>query len=61
MKLPAKDSPAWPLIRMILRTACVAACLAFVYKSVDARDILTLAIFVISDGAISQTIKGGTT
>ncbi len=58
MKWPADSSPFWPLLRMTLRTLAVAACLAFVYKSVDARDVVTLAIFVLSDGAISSLAHG---
>lgn len=58
MNWPDKDSPFWPLAKMALRTLTVAACLAFVYKSVDVRDVVTLAIFVLSDGAISKFVGG---
>jgi hypothetical protein len=58
MRWPADSSPFWPLLRMTLRTVCVGACLAFVYKSVDSRDLITLVLFVLSDGAISSLAKG---
>lgn len=57
MNFPDKDSPFWPLARMAMRTACVAACLAFVYKQVDERDLITLALFVLSDGTISKFMQ----
>lgn len=53
MNLPPNDSPLWPILRMAIRTGVVAACLAFVYKQVDSRDIITLAVFVLSDGAMT--------
>jgi hypothetical protein len=58
MKMPANDSPLWGLARMALRAAVIAGCLAFVYKQVDVRDVITLAIFVLSDGAISSLTQG---
>lgn len=58
MKWPADSSPFWPLLRMTLRTVIVGLCLSLVYKSVDTRDLLTLAIFVLSDGTISTLAHG---
>lgn len=49
--------PIWPLLRFGLRIVAVGLCLAFVYKQVDARDLMTLAIFALSDGAISNLVK----
>jgi hypothetical protein len=56
---PPDTSPFWPLLRMTLRALVVGGCLTLVYKSVDQRDVLTLAIFVLSDGAITSLAKGG--
>lgn len=59
MTLPDKDSPFWPLARMALRGLVVFGCLAFVYNALDPRDIITMIVFVLGDGAISKLVQPG--
>lgn len=51
------NHPVWPLLRTVLRVAIVGACLAMFYRSVDARDLMTLVVVALSDPAIGAAVK----
>jgi hypothetical protein len=59
MSIP-NDSPLWPILRVAVRAVILAACLACFYKQVDVRDVMTLVVMILSDGALTATAnKGG--
>jgi hypothetical protein len=49
--------PIWILARILLRVGVVAGCLAFVYKQLDSRDLVTLLIFTLGDIGISKVVR----
>jgi hypothetical protein len=55
MNLPPNDSPVWPIVRVAVRAVILAACLACFYKQVDIRDVMTVVVMILSDGALTAS------
>lgn len=48
-----KDSPLWPIVRVLARQVVLLIALACFYTRMDSRDLNTMMLMLFADGAIT--------